>query len=102
MSEAMNGYRVGRVDGDSPRMVVQHVSGWRLDWTEGARIADVSGPDGQPVDCVQVVGWDWAPPEGGPSRMTGPLPTPDELCQALADFVWDNAEALGLPGLAGQ
>lgn len=95
----VEGFRIGRADDGHPRVIVQHVSGWRLDWTEGARTADVSGPDGSPVDCVQVTAWDWAPVEGGPSRMAGTAPTDRDLCDALAAWVQDNAEAHGLPGL---
>lgn len=92
-------FRIGRTSEDHARVIVQHVSGWRLDWTEGARTADVSGPDGSPIDCVQVVAWDWAPAEGGPSRMAGPPPTDVDLAAALEAFIRDNADDLGLPGL---
>lgn len=107
-----NGFRVGYVPaiatledrlagrtGEPARVVVQHVSGWRIDWTEGNRTADVFTPDGAALGAVQVVGWDWAPPEGGRSRMAGEPPTTDDLARALAEYVRDNADALGLPGL---
>lgn len=107
-----NGFRVGYVPGVATvedrlaglpatpaRVVVQHVTGWRIDWTEGARTAEVFGPDGVMLDAVQVVGWEWSPPEGGRSRMTGEPPTSDDLAAALAEWVEANADALGLPGL---
>lgn len=107
-----NGFRVGYVPAvatvedrlagrvsEPARHVVQHVTGWRIDWTEGARLAEVFTPDGEMLDAVSVQGWEWAPPEGGPARADGPPPTPEDLAAALAEYVQGSHEALGLPGL---
>lgn len=112
MTSNGNGFRVGYVPAvatvedrlagrvsEPARVVVQHVSGWRIDWTEGARLAGIHAPDGEGLDAVQVVAWEWAPVEGGSSHMTGPPPTSDDLARALVEYVRDNAESLGLPGL---
>lgn len=88
--------------GQPARHVVQHVTGWRIDWTEGARLAEVFTPDGELLDAVQVIGWEWAPPEGGPSRADGPPPTDVQLADALAEYVAGVHESLGLPGLGGR
>lgn len=79
--------------------VVEHLSGWRIRHTSGARLADIHAPDGQAVDAVEVVAWDWAPPEGGSSRAAGPDPTSVELSEALAEWVAGHASGLDLPGL---
>ena len=107
-----NGFRVGYVPAvatvedrlagrvSTPgRVVVAHVTGWRIDWTEGARLADIIGPDGTTLDGVQVVAWEWDPAEGGRSRMIGEPPIAEDLAAALAEYVEANADALGLPGL---
>jgi len=51
------------------------------------------------VDVVQVTEWEWEPPEGGPSRANGPLPSPDELGRALVEWVSEYAADLNLPGI---
>ena len=44
--------------------------------------------EGQLTDVVQVVEWDWAPAEGGPSRAVGAAPaTVDSLSAALTEYV---------------
>ena len=85
--------------GEPARVVVQHVSGWRIDYTEGARTADIFTPAGEPIDAPQVIEWEWDPPERGPSRADGPPPTPDQLAATLTEWVTDNHEGLDLPGL---
>lgn len=107
-----NGFRVGYVPAvatvedrlagrvsEPARVVVHHLSGWRITWTEGARLAEIAAPNGDVLDAVQVVEWEWDPAEGGPSRMTGERPTSEHLAAALAEYVEGNADALGLPGL---
>lgn len=89
---------VGRVS-EPGRVVVQHVTGWRITWPEGARLADITDPAGVCVDAVQVTEWDWNPPEGGASRMTGEPPGTEDLARALAEYVAEHHGALDLPGL---
>lgn len=91
--------RLAGTVGSPARTVVRHVSGWRIDYTEGARLADVIAPDGSASGSVQVAEWDWTPPEGGPSRAAS-TPTTDDLAAALAEYVRETAPALGLPGLS--
>jgi hypothetical protein len=70
------------------RLTVRHADRWTITHTEGARLADIANPDGQLVDAVQVLEWDWAPVEGGPSRAVGAAPaTVDSLSAALLDYV---------------
>lgn len=82
--------------------VVEHVSGWKIRHTSGARLAEVYSPTGEVLDAVQVIPWEWVPPEGGSSRADGPDPTTDELADALAEWASANASALDLPGLGGS
>ena len=70
------------------RTTVRHADRWTITHTAGARLADITDPDGQLVDTVQVVEWDWAPVEGGPSRALGAAPaTVDSLSAALLEYV---------------
>ena len=77
------------------RTTVRHADRWTITHTEGARLAEISGPpwptgdtEGQLTDVVQVVEWDWAPVEGGPSRAVGAAPaTVDSLSAALVEYV---------------
>lgn len=78
--------------------VVSYLSGWRISHTPGARLAEIHSPAGELLDAVQVVDWDWAPAEGGPSRAAS-VAVPDDLANALAEWVEGNAEGLGLPPL---
>ena len=69
------------------RTTVRHAARWTSTHTAGARLADIGDPDGQLVDTVQVVEWDWAPAEGGPSRAVGAVPaTVDSLSAALLEY----------------
>jgi hypothetical protein len=69
------------------RTTVRHADRWTITHTAGARLADITDPDGQLVDTVQVVEWDWAPAEGGPSRAVGAVPaTVDSLSAALLEY----------------
>ena len=69
------------------RTTVRHADRWTITHTVGARLADIGDPDGQLVDTVQVVEWDWAPAEGGPSRAVGAVPaTVDSLSAALLEY----------------
>ena len=69
------------------RTTVRHADRWTITHTAGARLADITDPDGQLVDTVQVVEWDWAPAEGGPSRAAGAVPaTVDSLSAALLEY----------------
>lgn len=69
------------------RTTVRHADRWTITHTAGARLADIGDPDGQLVDTVQVVEWDWAPAEGGPSRALGAVPaTVDSLSAALLEY----------------
>jgi len=86
-------------EGEHSRVAVTHVSGWRIEHTGGARCADIYTPAGTCVDVVQVTEWEWEPPEGGPSRANGPLPSPDELGRALVEWVSEYAADLNLPGI---
>lgn len=75
---------------ERPALVVEGdgaAAGWRITWHEGARTADLLDPHGSAVDCVQVVAWEWDPAEGGPSRMSGPPPTVEDLRRALREYV---------------
>ena len=70
------------------RTTVRHADRWTITHTEGARLADIGNPNGQLIDTVQVVEWDWAPAEGGPSRAVGAAPaTVDSLSAALLEYV---------------
>ena len=70
------------------RTTVRHADRWTITHTEGARLADIANADGQLIDTVQVVEWDWAPVEGGPSRAVGAAPaTVDSLSAALLEYV---------------
>ena len=77
------------------RTTVRHADRWSISHVEGARLAEISGPpwpagegEGQLTDVVQVVEWDWAPVEGGPSRAVGAAPaTVDSLSAALLEYV---------------
>ena len=70
------------------RITVRHADRWTITHTEGARLADIGTPDGQLVDAVQVLAWDWAPAEGGPSRAVGAAPaTVESLSAALLGYV---------------
>ena len=77
------------------RTTVRHADRWSISHVEGARLAEISGPpwpagdsEGQLTDVVQVVEWDWAPAEGGPSRAVGAAPaTVDSLSAALLEYV---------------
>lgn len=77
------------------RTTVRHADRWTITHTEGARLADIANAEGQLVDTVQVVEWDWAPAEGGPSRAVGAVPaTVESLSAALFEYVaghiaWD-------------
>jgi hypothetical protein len=57
-------------------------SGWRVTYS-GGRLADLIGPDGAPVDCVQVRPWDFTrnPAEQDPHTVTA-----EDLAAALADY----------------
>ena len=77
---------VATITGD--RTTVRHADRWTITHTEGARLADIGDPDGQLVDAVQVLEWDWAPVEGGPSRAVGAAPaTVETLSAALVEYV---------------
>ena len=77
------------------RTTVRHAGRWSITHTEGARLADIASPpwptgdtEGQLTDVVQVVEWDWAPAEGGPSRAVGAAPaTVESLSAALLEYV---------------
>ena len=70
------------------RTTVRHADRWTITHTEGARLADIANTEGQLIDTVQVVEWDWAPVEGGPSRAVGAAPaTVDSLSAALLEYV---------------
>lgn len=79
-------------DTPPPRLTARRPSGWRIDWPYGARLATITAPCGEAVDALQAVSWDWNPPEGGSSRMTGPPPTEDDLARWLAEYVEENGE----------
>ena len=77
------------------RTTVRHADRWSISHVAGARLAEISGTpwpagegEGQLTDVVQVVEWDWAPVEGGPSRAVGAAPaTVDSLSAALTGYV---------------
>ena len=77
------------------RTTVRHAGRWTITHTAGARLADIANAEGQLIDTVQVVEWDWAPAEGGPSRALGAAPaTVESLSAALLEYVaghiaWD-------------
>ena len=67
---------------------VRHADRWTITHTAGARLAHITDPEGQLIDTVQVLEWDWAPVEGGPSRAVGAAPaTVDSLSAALLEYV---------------
>ncbi len=69
------------------RTTVRHADRWTITHTAGARLADITDPAGQLIDTVQVLEWDWAPAEGGPSRAMGAVPaTVDSLSSALLEY----------------
>lgn len=59
--------------------------GWRFEWEEGSRLADVFHPSkSYALDCVQVGGYDW--------RRGIALGTVDDLRAAAREWVKDYAE----------
>ncbi len=85
-------------DTDGTTTTVMHSSGWGISHTDGARLAEIVSPAGELLDAVQVVEWDWAPAEGGPSRASG-VAGVEDLRAALGEYVAAHSEGLGLPGL---
>lgn len=57
-------------------------TGWRVVYS-GARLADIVGPDGAAVDCVQVRPWDF---ERSPEEQDPHTVTAEDLAVALEEW----------------
>ena len=75
-------------------------TGWSITHTDGRRLGDIaSSPwpvgdsEGRLIDAIQVVEWEWVPPEGGAPHATTTA-TVESLAAALDEYVRDHAGAL--------
>jgi hypothetical protein len=74
-------------------------NGWTITHTDGRRLADISSTpwpvgdsEGRLIDAIQVVEWEWVPPEGGAAHATTTA-TVESLAAALDEYVRDHAGA---------
>lgn len=67
------------------RTTVRHADRWTITHTAGLGLAEIGNPEGQLIDRVQVLSWEW---ERGPFRAVGAMPpTVDSLSAALLEYV---------------
>lgn len=60
------------------------LTGWAIEYEQGARLADLFDPEGSCVECLQVRPWDWAlsPWEQEPHTVTD-----RDLMDALQEYL---------------
>ena len=85
------------------RVQVELSTGWTITHTDGRRLGDIaSSPwpvgdsEGRLIDAVQVVEWEWAPPDGGAPHATTTA-TVESLAAALDEYVRDHDGADARP-----